>query len=254
MNPGAIFSEVKRRLLEELDYRLEADHQRFFRDLHSGDPRIFVPAVVDELSKVRVLTTELAAGDPLEAAAARPEPLRRTYAETLWRFVFKGNLVAGRFNADPHPGNYLFRHDGSIVFLDFGLVQPLEDQTLAQARDLHRSALERDEARFAAAVRALLKTRGGSYEELSIRFSRRCFEPLFESPFHITRRYVSEVVRSIYEIKQQMFARDKSFVQFPPELVFINRLQFGFYSVLARLDVSVDYAQVERQLLDEAHL
>jgi hypothetical protein len=29
----------------------------------------------------------------------------------------------------------------------------------------------------------------------------------------------------------------------------LNRLQFGFYSVLARLDVRVDYAKVERAFL-----
>jgi len=29
-------------------------------------------------------------------------------------------------------------------------------------------------------------------------------------------------------------------------MLFVNRLQFGFYSVLARLDVEVDYAAVER--------
>jgi hypothetical protein len=28
----------------------------------------------------------------------------------------------------------------------------------------------------------------------------------------------------------------------PTEILFMNRLQFGFYSVLARLDVAVDYA------------
>jgi len=36
--------------------------------------------------------------------------------------------------------------------------------------------------------------------------------------------------------------------------VFMNRLQFGFYSVLARLDVEVDYAAVERRFLAEAGL
>ena len=35
----------------------------------------------------------------------------------------------------------------------------------------------------------------------------------------------------------------------PPDMVFVNRLQFGFYSVLARLDVEVDYAAVEREFL-----
>jgi hypothetical protein len=37
-------------------------------------------------------------------------------------------------------------------------------------------------------------------------------------------------------------------------LVFMNRLQFGFYSVLARLDVAADFAAVERRFLSEAGL
>jgi hypothetical protein len=37
-------------------------------------------------------------------------------------------------------------------------------------------------------------------------------------------------------------------------MLFMNRLQFGFYSVLARLDVEADYAEVERQFLREAGL
>ncbi len=37
----------------------------------------------------------------------------------------------------------------------------------------------------------------------------------------------------------------------PPDLVFLNRLHFGFYSALAQLDAEVDYADVERRLLEE---
>jgi hypothetical protein len=35
-------------------------------------------------------------------------------------------------------------------------------------------------------------------------------------------------------------------------MLFVNRLQFGFYSVLARLDVDCDYASVERAFIPEA--
>jgi hypothetical protein len=55
-------------------------------------------------------------------------------------------------------------------------------------------------------------------------------------------------------VKEQIWAKDKSFVQLPPGMLFMNRLQFGFYSVLARLDVTVDYAEVERRFLSEAGL
>jgi hypothetical protein len=51
-----------------------------------------------------------------------------------------------------------------------------------------------------------------------------------------------------------MWSKDQSFVMLPPTMVLLNRLQFGFYSVLARLDVRVDYASVERRFLAEAGL
>ena len=52
-------------------------------------------------------------------------------------------------------------------------------------------------------------------------------------------RGVSRVVREIGSVKSQLWAKDKSFVQLPAGMLFMNRLQFGFYSVLARLDVPV---------------
>jgi hypothetical protein len=46
--------------------------------------------------------------------------------------------------------------------------------------------------------------------------------------------------------------QEGEFFPMPPDMVFVNRLQFGFYSVLARLDVEVDYATVERTFLAAA--
>ena len=84
-----------------------------FAKIHTGDPSIRIPAVIAERSASRVLTSEFMDGENLEWAAAQPEALRRTFAETLWRFVFRGNLVGGVFNAGPaHPGNYLFHPAG----------------------------------------------------------------------------------------------------------------------------------------------
>jgi predicted unusual protein kinase regulating ubiquinone biosynthesis (AarF/ABC1/UbiB family) len=249
LDAQAIFAEVALRLREELDYGLEAEHQRAFAALHAGDATIRVPGVIAERSSRRVLTTELASGEALEVAAARPEAERRGYAETLWRFVFKSSLVGGIFNADPHPGNYLFGADGSVTFLDFGCVQPLEPRLLPSARALHRAALERDERAFERAVVEHLGLRGGEYQKLAVAYSRLCFEPLFASPFRLTREYSASLVSEIQRMKKAIWSKDRSFVQLPPTLVLLNRLQFGFYSVLARLDVKVDYAHLERSFL-----
>jgi hypothetical protein len=119
---------------------------------------------------------------------------------------------------------------------------------------MHVAAIERDEARFAEQATLLLELRGGSYGERALSYSRRCFDPVFRSPFRITREYTTGLVAEIQELKRLMWAKDKSFVMLPPSMLLLNRLQFGFYSVLARLDVSVDYAAVERRFMNEAGL
>jgi predicted unusual protein kinase regulating ubiquinone biosynthesis (AarF/ABC1/UbiB family) len=257
MNTRGVLNEIRTRFREELDYRLEARRQSEFAQLFRGDSQIFVPAVIAERSSLRVLTTEFVQGVGLDDVKTATEAERRAYAEALWRFVFKGNLVGGMFNADPHPGNYVFQPEGRIAFLDFGCVQPIHGGRLGPARALHRAARERDEAAFAEQVRVIMETRGGLYEELAIAYSRRCFEPLFLSPFRVTREFVRKLVVEIGEMKQVMFKKGGNFVPLPEGMVFMNRLQFGFYSVLARLDVEVDYAAVERAFMSgvtpEAH-
>jgi len=59
-------------------------------------------------------------------------------------------------------------------------------------------------------------------------------------------------VSGLYELKQRAFAQGSGFVPLPEGTVLLNRLQIGFYSVLARLDAEVDYAAIEREFLAEA--
>jgi predicted unusual protein kinase regulating ubiquinone biosynthesis (AarF/ABC1/UbiB family) len=250
-NPKAMLDEVRRRFREELDYGLEATRQTQFRALHQGDPTIFIPEVIPERSSTSVLTSELVQGQSLEEACLADEPTRRAYAETLWRFVFKGNLVGGMFNADPHPGNYLFQPGGRVTFLDFGCVQPIEGDRLIEARALHEAALSGDEAAFGRHAAIILETRGGRYEELAVAYSRHCFEPIFRSPYRVTRPYAASLVERAKQLALEARAMNDEggYVPLPPGMLFMNRLQFGFYSVLARLDVEVDYAAVERGFL-----
>jgi len=241
---------VRARFREELDYALEAKRLDAFRAFHEGDAKIVVPRVVLERSSASVLTTEWQHGARFEDVLHASEDARRAWAETLWRFVFKGNLVGGMFNADPHPGNYLFRDDGVVVFLDFGCVQELPATRRPVAQRLHRAAIARDDARFDACVSELIDAKPGEMERLARAYTRTCFAPLFESPYRITRTYAASLFT---EMKAMALAArklpDEHIFSMPAEMLFMNRLQFGFYSVLARLDVEVDYAAVESAFL-----
>src|SRR3954471_20570843 len=54
---GPFVEELRARIGEELDYRIEAENQRLFANYYRGHPFIHIPDVVDELSTRRVLTT-----------------------------------------------------------------------------------------------------------------------------------------------------------------------------------------------------
>jgi predicted unusual protein kinase regulating ubiquinone biosynthesis (AarF/ABC1/UbiB family) len=246
-NTRAMLDVIRARFREELDYGSEARWSAYFARVHAGDTAIAVPSVVAERSSARVLTTEFVRGLAFERACEADYELRRTWALTLWRFVFKGILVGGAFNADPHPGNYIFHADGRVSFLDFGCVQPVAEDRRPFARIAHRAAVEQDETRFGAAVMALVDARPGRLGDMAVAYTRRCFEPLFTAPYEITRPYAAELFAAMREMG--LAARkvpEAEFFSMPPDALFMNRLQFGFYSVLARLQVEADYAAVER--------
>jgi len=245
-----VYDQIRARFMEELDYGLEAERQTSFAALHADCPQIRVPSVIADRSAQRVLTSELATGLTLDEAMNAPVADRVAWAETLWRFVFKGTLVGGMFNADPHPRNYYFAPDGEVWFLDFGCVQMLDDDHRQSAMKMHHAAISGDHTSFDDGVRALLELRGGSYEERALAYVRDAFRPLSESPFHLTRPYVADLVRSFREIaKHATIEKNDEFVALPDGMFFMNRLQFGFYSVVARLDCEVDFAAVERGFL-----
>ena len=101
LDPKPIIEELRTRLVEELDYRLEADNQRLFADWYAGHPFIHVPRVFDELCTERVLTTELAEGERFEVVEQWSQDERNMAAETIFRFVFRSIYRLARVQRRP---------------------------------------------------------------------------------------------------------------------------------------------------------
>jgi predicted unusual protein kinase regulating ubiquinone biosynthesis (AarF/ABC1/UbiB family) len=247
-----ILEEMRARFREELDYVLEAERQRTFGALFAEDPTIRVPAVIDTHCAKNVLTSAWVSGLSLDAAMEATTADRSAWIATLWRFVYRSNLVGGLFNADPHPGNYFFQPDGCVAFVDYGCVQNLDPLRRAHARALHEAAHLGDLEAFARAARLMLNLRGGPYEVRAVAYVQACFAPAFHRPYHLNRAYVAQLVDGMKQLALDFRKGNDSdgYVPLPDGVFFLNRLQFGFYSVVARLDAPVDYVAVERAFLD----
>ena len=125
-------AEIKERLTEELDYRLEARNQQRVRRLLPRPPvHPRARRAAARCPPARVLTTELVTGATWQEMLTWDQHERDLAGECLFRFVFRSLYGMHPFNGDPHPGNYLFHGDGKVTFLDFGLVKHFTDAEMA---------------------------------------------------------------------------------------------------------------------------
>ncbi len=138
LDAGAAAAELKERVMEELDYELEAQSQRAFARGYRGHPFVHVPDVITRLSTERVLVSEWVDGASFEEVQAGSQEERDRFGEIVFRFCFGSIYHLQHFNADAHPGNYLQMPDGRVAFLDFGMTKHLDDDQI----ELEIAALE----------------------------------------------------------------------------------------------------------------
>ena len=76
VDPKMLVEEIRDRVVDELDYTIEAANQSEFHALYDGHPFIHIPAVYPELSTGRVLTTDYVRGMRWSEATTAGEAIR----------------------------------------------------------------------------------------------------------------------------------------------------------------------------------
>jgi ubiquinone biosynthesis protein len=148
----AIAAELGRSVREELDYRREAESARTMAVDVAGDPSVVIPRVHDRLSSSRVLTMDRVDGERLTDfldCGAVDSSARDTVLAALVRTYLGQILGSGRFQADPHPGNFLVLPDHRLALLDFGAIRELSPDERRAYADLVGAMIARDRARAA---------------------------------------------------------------------------------------------------------
>ncbi|MGZ4798055.1 MAG: ABC1 kinase family protein [Acidimicrobiia bacterium] len=248
---GPLVDELRARLREELDYGLEARRQQRFAEYYADHPFVHVPEVLAELSTTRVLTSELAVGARFAEAQTWSQAQRDLAGEAIFRFVFRSFYRLRLFNGDPHPGNYLFRPDGRVTFLDFGLVKEFAPEDIALIRRLIETiVLDPDPAAFRDAMEraGFLRTGAAVEDEMIVEYFGHFYAHLRERGAHpITSEFASEVVRRFFDVRGP-YADVMQHANVPPAFVVVQRVNLGLFAVLAQLGASADWRSVAEEL------
>jgi len=233
-----LWIELRDRLLEELDYRHEAQNMKTTAELYADVPEIIVPAVVDKLTTERILTMEYVGGiGPDDACSDQyPQELKNRWGQTLFDFQMRGLFQLRWLHADPNLANFSFLEDGRVIVYDFGCVKKIPVDLADGYAELVRAVID---DRKEAIPEILLRM--GVYKTGTTPLPRQVCDPyvdLFSQIVRASPPYVFGEDDEMYEKIMELGAANWSEatdVHFPQDIIFIDRSLAGHFGNLNRL-------------------
>ncbi len=243
--------EISERIVEELDYENEAENQRYFAERYEGHRYIHIPKVFAELSSKKVLTMELVEGIKFQDAIRYPQETRNIWGEAIWRFVFGSFYRVFAFNADPHPGNYLFHPDGRVTFLDFGCVKYFTKTDIDQLKNIVMSVHEGDPQKLfdAFAVAGFIDPNDAPTPQEVYDWYSFGFGPvLTDEPFRYTPEFAHELVQREFDVTNE-WGRVSSKFSLPKAYVFLTRINLGLASIMGDMGSEARWGAIDAERL-----
>jgi predicted unusual protein kinase regulating ubiquinone biosynthesis (AarF/ABC1/UbiB family) len=230
-----LLDELRRRVAEELDYRLEGASQEAFANAYADDPEFLVPHVL--FATGHVLVSEWIDGTPLARIIAEGSTEQRNRAGILLvRFLFSGPSRAGLLHADPHPGNFRLMDDGRLGVLDFGAVDRLPDGLPPFFGKLLRLM---HEDRDIETVEHELRVHGFLKEDVEVdldalhAYLAPLAEPSKVQSFKFSREWLRAEASRVTDMRSAAVGRR---LNLPPTYILIHRVSTAGIGVLCQLE------------------
>jgi predicted unusual protein kinase regulating ubiquinone biosynthesis (AarF/ABC1/UbiB family) len=243
-----LLAELRARLIEEVDYVLEADAQMAFADAYRDDPDIAVPDVV--AVENQVLITRWVEGTPLSRVIAVGTDEDRDRAGLLLvRLLASSPVRARRLHGDPHPGNFRLLPDGRLAVLDFGATESLPQGWPARLGPLLAAGKDSDalELHRLAASAGLLRPDQVTATDLMALLGPY-IAPLRVPAHRFTRAWLQEQTRRASDPFSPA-ARTQRRLSIPTRHLLLQRVASGLVGVLCSLGATVAVHEEVRRWL-----
>lgn len=225
-----LVDEFSRSMEAEMDYTAEARNMERIAKQFVQDPHIHVPEVVWNFTSERMLTMSFVEG---------VKPTDRNYLEQrgydvkeiasrIVNAVLNQIFIGGFFHADPHPGNLMIMKDGSITFLDFGMVGRLSPDMREYLSSLVIALMRQDTP---AMVRSIERM-GMIPDETDVGALKRDLERLRERYYDVAFSDVNlgQVINDFFSTARQHG------IGIPPDLLMLGKALITTEGMVERLD------------------
>lgn len=230
---AAILDEFASRIFEEMDYTFEGQNAEKFAKYYGQLEGIYVPKIYWNYTAKRVLTMEWIEGIKLTNVQKVKEAGfdSRHIIEVGVQCSLRQLLDYGYFHADPHPGNLLVMGDGSLAYLDFGMMSQVSAEQrfglieaivhlvnrdfTALSQDYVRLGFLSEDIDFAAIVPALSQVfnppEGQSLTEMNFKdMTDQLSQIMYDYPFQVPA-YYALIIRSLVTLEGIAFSVDPKF-------------------------------------------
>ena len=250
-NHDGIISEVRQQLQNETNYQREAANQIYFANEFMNDAKIRIPKILPQLSSQRVITMEFVRGRTFsEFIAEASQSERNEAATTVLRMFAVSFSKLNKFNADPHPGNYLFHEDGCISFIDFGCVKEFTPNFVINNIKGVESILLQDRIENRKSWEDLGYTSSPNtfdFAEMFKVFTQTYELMMKDEPFKFNKPALNRVH------KAQLNTKIRSQISPPPESAMFIRYTWGLWSLMAQLEPELNFNELIKNGLRKFH-
>lgn len=231
-----VYHEFQEVITEELDYKKEAKNIEIFHEQFMDFPGVSVPNVHWEFTRNEVLVMEFIDGvkineiDKLEGMKVNKKKL----ASILYLSFLKQLLEDGFFHADPHPGNLLIKKDGTLAYIDFGMVGRVSDQMKENMVKLAIAIYLKDAGGIVEAFDDLGILRKQTDKAALMKHVRVILSGFADGGFNIKNLQKEEILEELREfLYQQPF-------QIPSRTTFLGKAIMTVFSICNGLDEKFD--------------
>ena len=138
-----LVSVVRRNLIREIDFRIEAQNLRIAGSFASQTD-VYIPEVHHEYCSEQMLVMEYVQGEKIKDIDPGDKFDAQGLAKQGLNAAIKQILEDGFFNADPHPGNLLVTADMQLCIIDWGMVGHLTERDRYELIDLLKSVVDKN--------------------------------------------------------------------------------------------------------------
>ncbi|MDI9879696.1 ABC1 kinase family protein [Flectobacillus longus] len=241
--------EVRERLLEETNYVLELERSVEISKACAHIPNVFFPKYYPEFSCDKILTMDWLEGLHMkEFLDTNPsQAIRNQIGQALWDFYDYQIHTLRQVHADPHPGNFLMREDGTMGIIDFGCIKVIPDLFYDNYFALINFDTLEDEQKMNSIFKTLEFIVSSDSKEESEFFSKLFKEmiyllgrPFGEDTFDFADdSYFEQVYLYAEKLQKLDELRNSKVARGSQHGLYINRTYFGLYSLLNELRAEV---------------